>query len=736
MVAGARIGLASVRLWPDERHGLSSILRWRALQQSSAWCRPSGREDARRSVLADGALLADDRHVPEFIGVDPLANFEWQRSSLAHERLRNLIQCERNRCREYRSGWGSGSGSQWAGNDKRSFAGGFGRTPRGCGGLVPSSRAGRGRGSEPPKCEVGLGPRHGPKFGPASPSWRRHPWPTIVNPRTGVGGGQAVLRTAATDREHHAGRECPPSSDDGEGPAMVERTEKANGESGDGGMKRSTRGKGSRRGLEYNVSEVAAVKGLLLDPALDMERAFLVRGERNDNGDHRQEKEKEEKETLESIWGSRLGRVVADPVYDEGDDDDKDNGEEEEVGRRRIRCSEGEENLAGGPKRKAAEDADTTMKDDSNTFSARDGSVICSDGNNNRVRTGEGGVKEGGGVLRGPRMEVSMPVVAIDRAAAAEEEGEDRDKGRADGTKMQSSSSSSSAAAAGGGGGGGWFPYVDRFITRDGSVLCSSDIIRILDSFLVEERKETIRRVVKDRSYSLIPVVEGLSDIGNVAAVFRSAEAFGFQSVGVIADPECKVRYKKNRKVSKGVDKWLDVEVWNSTRGCLGALRARGYRIGVTHMMTDESKTLRLDQVDWTVPTAIILGNEHLGVSDEALAMADFRCGIPMGGFVESLNISVAAAILMYHAVQDRIARQGFHGDLTVDQRQIMTAEFYLRHKRETEDVVDRLLRQEREEILRRLLARKGGGGGGGGCGRPLFNSSLSSAAAERNTVV
>lgn len=63
-------------------------------------------------------------------------------------------------------------------------------------------------------------------------------------------------------------------------------------------------------------------------------------------------------------------------------------------------------------------------------------------------------------------------------------------------------------------------------------------------------------------------------------------------------------------------------------------------------------------EVDWTRPTAFILGNEKFGISDEAVALADATAIIPMSGFVESFNISVAAALIMYEAQQQRIRKQ------------------------------------------------------------------------------
>lgn len=86
-----------------------------------------------------------------------------------------------------------------------------------------------------------------------------------------------------------------------------------------------------------------------------------------------------------------------------------------------------------------------------------------------------------------------------------------------------------------------------------------------------------------------------------------------------------------------------------------------------------------MQEVDWTRPTAFVLGNEGEGVSDTAVQLADHMAIIPMAGFVESFNISVAAALIMYEAQQQRIKKLGRAGDLTERQKQQLLASFLLR---------------------------------------------------------
>ncbi|KAK7340595.1 hypothetical protein VNO77_21302 [Canavalia gladiata] len=230
-----------------------------------------------------------------------------------------------------------------------------------------------------------------------------------------------------------------------------------------------------------------------------------------------------------------------------------------------------------------------------------------------------------------------------------------------------------------------WFPYLDSFRCGNGCVLSSADIIEALAPCISEVRKQRFGTVVRNRSYSVCLVVEGLCDFGNVSAAFRSADALGVQSVHVVSCDTNK-RYKDNRHVSMGAEKWLDIELWDSTKECFKILKSRGYRIATTHVGMD---AVSIHDLDWSCPTAIVVGNENRGISDEALELSDLHCSIPMTGMVDSFNVSVAAGILMHHAFCDRISRMGHHGDLTVEEYQILLAEFLLRHSKSSIGIVE-----------------------------------------------
>ena len=99
------------------------------------------------------------------------------------------------------------------------------------------------------------------------------------------------------------------------------------------------------------------------------------------------------------------------------------------------------------------------------------------------------------------------------------------------------------------------------------------------------------------------------------------------------------------------MQRWLQIERYGSVEECVAGLRGRSLPIYATELGGEPRDYL---DVDWTKPAAIVLGNEHRGCSEEMLAAADARIVIPMQGFVGSLNVSVAAAVLLAEAARQR----------------------------------------------------------------------------------
>jgi len=219
-------------------------------------------------------------------------------------------------------------------------------------------------------------------------------------------------------------------------------------------------------------------------------------------------------------------------------------------------------------------------------------------------------------------------------------------------------------------------------------VLTPSRIIELLAPFMTERRLRRIREVVERRTRTVLPVVEGLVNTGNVSAVMRSAEALGYQDVHVVKGANEK-RYKHSKRTTQGAQHWLDVWRWPDAEAFVGAMHESGYRVVVTALRED-ARSIR--DVDFTEPTALVVGNELEGASDAMLERADEAVVIPLDGFTESFNVSVAASVGLYHAREDRIRRQGRHADLTDDEQEALVARFCLRSVTNAEAVIERVL--------------------------------------------
>ncbi len=170
-----------------------------------------------------------------------------------------------------------------------------------------------------------------------------------------------------------------------------------------------------------------------------------------------------------------------------------------------------------------------------------------------------------------------------------------------------------------------------------------------MKSYKTEKRTQKISSVVSTRQFSLRVVIENIHDPHNVSAIFRTCDAVGVPRISLIYDKESFP--KIGRKSSASAFKWVEKEKYKSVDDCYLNLREKGFKIYASAIM-DNSKNLF--DLDLTKKCAIVLGNEHRGVSEEAAEKADEIFLIPMYGMVQSLNVSVAGAVILYEALRQR----------------------------------------------------------------------------------
>ncbi|OGE88487.1 MAG: hypothetical protein A2722_01070 [Candidatus Doudnabacteria bacterium RIFCSPHIGHO2_01_FULL_50_11] len=173
------------------------------------------------------------------------------------------------------------------------------------------------------------------------------------------------------------------------------------------------------------------------------------------------------------------------------------------------------------------------------------------------------------------------------------------------------------------------------------------------------------------RQRGLVAVLEDIHDPHNAAAILRTAEAFGISDIALIFEKE---KYWNPRRVgsssSASANKWLRFSIYRSTQACLGDLRKKGFEIVATGL-TQDSKSLLQSKLTGR-KVAVFFGNEHRGLSPLALRSADHVVRIPMRGMVQSLNVSVSAAIVLWEIVRQRSSNPRKHRLSGRDRRAFM----------------------------------------------------------------
>ncbi len=165
-----------------------------------------------------------------------------------------------------------------------------------------------------------------------------------------------------------------------------------------------------------------------------------------------------------------------------------------------------------------------------------------------------------------------------------------------------------------------------------------------------ECRLQRIEAVLRYRQPDLTVVMENIHDPHNVSAILRSCDAAGVMGVQLVYTntefPDI------GKKSSASAKKWIGRRRFESVKECYDQLHEEGFTIFATHL---EERAQSIYEVDLTKRVALVVGNEHEGVSSEAAELADGILKIPMFGMIQSLNVSVAAAVLLFEAVRQRI---------------------------------------------------------------------------------
>ncbi|WP_192349761.1 RNA methyltransferase [Algoriphagus sp. Y33] len=197
-----------------------------------------------------------------------------------------------------------------------------------------------------------------------------------------------------------------------------------------------------------------------------------------------------------------------------------------------------------------------------------------------------------------------------------------------------------------------------------------------LSQYITVHKKAVMEKVLAQRTRFLTVVLEDIFKPHNASAVLRTCDCFGIQDVHVIEKVNA---YKINPYVTRGASQWVDLHKYYSKEGsavqdCFSSLRDRGYKIYGTSPLPGSISIYDLEPDE---KLALVFGNEHEGISAEVQESVDGLVHIPMLGFTESFNISVAASIMLYEQVKkvERYEHPDFY--LTEQEKQLLRMKWY-----------------------------------------------------------
>jgi tRNA (guanosine-2'-O-)-methyltransferase len=167
---------------------------------------------------------------------------------------------------------------------------------------------------------------------------------------------------------------------------------------------------------------------------------------------------------------------------------------------------------------------------------------------------------------------------------------------------------------------------------------------------LLPRRFERLKAVLDRRMGDLTVLLEHVDKPHNLSAIVRSCDAVGVLEAHAVS---LAGRVPTTNATALGSEKWVALHRHPEAGTMIRELQGRGFRVYGTHLGVEAVDYRRCD---FTGPTAFLLGAEKWGLSSTAAGLVDQAIFIPMRGMVQSLNVSVAAATLLFEALRQREA--------------------------------------------------------------------------------
>ena len=169
---------------------------------------------------------------------------------------------------------------------------------------------------------------------------------------------------------------------------------------------------------------------------------------------------------------------------------------------------------------------------------------------------------------------------------------------------------------------------------------------------MLPKRYHRIKQVLEKRQPDLTVLTEDVHKPHNLSAIIRTCDAVGILDVHSINETD---DFPTFSQVSQGSDKWIFLHTHPDIKTAISYLKSQNFSIYAAHFT---EKSLDYRHIDYTQPTAILLGAEKWGVTEDAAELVDGHIIIPMLGMVQSLNVSVAAAVILFEAQRQRLAKK------------------------------------------------------------------------------
>jgi len=219
-----------------------------------------------------------------------------------------------------------------------------------------------------------------------------------------------------------------------------------------------------------------------------------------------------------------------------------------------------------------------------------------------------------------------------------------------------------------------------------------------MDTFLKDQRRERLHSVLDNRTHHFCVAIEDLFYERNSGAIIRTADGYGIQNIHVI-EPRDSFKSKVTNIISKGAEKWVtktqhdDIE--NGAKMCIDQLRSEGYQIVATSPHKDGHT---IHDFDISKKSAFFLGAEKTGISDFIMEVADTYISMPIYGFTESYNVSVANAILL-HELTNRLRKSDIDWKLSESERQDLLLDWTMKSIVSSDMIAEKFITEQGWEL-------------------------------------